>query len=69
MSDTPRLHTAGNTLLERARALRPLIERDADQAEEQADSPPPSWTPYTRQDFSAYGCQCRSAAPSCHPGS
>ncbi|MFF4622318.1 acyl-CoA dehydrogenase family protein [Nonomuraea jabiensis] len=35
MSDTPRLHTAGNTLLERARALRPLIERDADQAEEQ----------------------------------
>ncbi|MET7330307.1 acyl-CoA dehydrogenase family protein [Nonomuraea sp. NPDC005650] len=35
MSDTPRLHTAGNTLLERARELRPLIERDADQAEEQ----------------------------------
>ncbi|MEQ4724754.1 acyl-CoA dehydrogenase family protein [Nonomuraea sp. B19D2] len=35
MSDTPRLHTAGTALLERARDLRPLIERDADAAEAQ----------------------------------
>ncbi|MGN9844597.1 acyl-CoA dehydrogenase family protein [Nonomuraea sp. H19] len=35
MSDTPRLHTAGTTLLERARDLRPLIEREATQAEAQ----------------------------------
>ncbi|GAA3549470.1 acyl-CoA dehydrogenase family protein [Nonomuraea rosea] len=35
MSDTPRLHTAGTTLLDRARELRPLIEREADAAEAQ----------------------------------
>ncbi|MEV0233462.1 acyl-CoA dehydrogenase family protein [Nonomuraea sp. NPDC050786] len=35
MSDTLRLHTAGTTLLERARGLRPLIEREADAAEAQ----------------------------------
>ncbi|MFI7642825.1 acyl-CoA dehydrogenase family protein [Nonomuraea sp. NPDC049400] len=35
MSDTPRLHTAGTAPLERARDLRPLIERDADAAEAQ----------------------------------
>ncbi|NJP91439.1 acyl-CoA dehydrogenase [Nonomuraea sp. FMUSA5-5] len=33
MSDTPRLHRAGTTLLERARDLRPLIEREAERAE------------------------------------
>ncbi|MEO3806160.1 acyl-CoA dehydrogenase family protein [Nonomuraea sp. B1E8] len=33
MSDTRRLHTAGTELLERARDLRPLIEREADAAE------------------------------------
>ncbi|MFC5823074.1 acyl-CoA dehydrogenase family protein [Nonomuraea insulae] len=36
MSDTPRLNTAGFTLLERARDLRTLIEREADKAEAQA---------------------------------
>ncbi|GAA2365721.1 acyl-CoA dehydrogenase family protein [Nonomuraea africana] len=35
MSDTPRLHTAGTTLLDRARELRPLIEREAARAEAQ----------------------------------
>ncbi|MEU4573573.1 acyl-CoA dehydrogenase family protein [Nonomuraea sp. ATR24] len=35
MSDTPRLHTAGTDVLDRARALRPLIERDAAAAEAQ----------------------------------
>ncbi|MFC4120580.1 acyl-CoA dehydrogenase family protein [Nonomuraea zeae] len=35
MSDTPRLHTAGTTLLERARELRPLVEREAEAAEAQ----------------------------------
>ncbi|MEV0381439.1 acyl-CoA dehydrogenase family protein [Nonomuraea sp. NPDC050643] len=35
MSDTPRLHKAGPTLLERARELRPLIEQAADVAEAQ----------------------------------
>ncbi|MEV1176330.1 acyl-CoA dehydrogenase family protein [Nonomuraea sp. NPDC049784] len=35
MSDTPRLHTAGPALLERARDLRPLIEREAATAEAQ----------------------------------
>ncbi|TDD12256.1 acyl-CoA dehydrogenase [Nonomuraea deserti] len=35
MSDTRRLHTAGTTLLERARDLRPLIEREAGAAEAQ----------------------------------
>ncbi|MEO3792905.1 acyl-CoA dehydrogenase family protein [Nonomuraea sp. B10E15] len=35
MSDTRRLHTAGANLLERARDLRPLIEREADAAEAQ----------------------------------
>ncbi|MGW0806650.1 acyl-CoA dehydrogenase family protein [Nonomuraea sp. NPDC002799] len=35
MSDTSRLHTAGTTLLDRARELRPLIEREADAAEAQ----------------------------------
>ncbi|TMR89856.1 acyl-CoA dehydrogenase family protein [Nonomuraea basaltis] len=35
MSDMPRLHTAGTTLLDRARELRPLIERDAATAEAQ----------------------------------
>ncbi|MCK2215738.1 acyl-CoA dehydrogenase family protein [Actinomadura sp. ATCC 31491] len=34
MSDTPRLHRAGPALLERARELRPLIEREAAAAEE-----------------------------------
>ncbi|MFB4269610.1 acyl-CoA dehydrogenase family protein [Nonomuraea sp. GTA35] len=33
MSDTPRLHRAGSTLLERARDLRTLIESEADRAE------------------------------------
>ncbi|MEW9550511.1 acyl-CoA dehydrogenase family protein [Nonomuraea sp. NPDC050783] len=33
MSDTPRLHRAGPALLERARELRPLIEREAAAAE------------------------------------
>ncbi|NRQ37627.1 acyl-CoA dehydrogenase [Nonomuraea sp. NN258] len=33
MSDTPRLHTAGPGHLERARALRPLIEDEAERAE------------------------------------
>ncbi|MCG5218017.1 acyl-CoA dehydrogenase family protein [Streptosporangium sp. KLBMP 9127] len=35
MSDTPRLHTAGTTMLDRARELRPLIEREAATAEAQ----------------------------------
>ncbi|MGP3962173.1 acyl-CoA dehydrogenase family protein [Nonomuraea sp. 3N208] len=35
MSETPRLHTAGSTMLDRARDLRPLIEREADAAEAQ----------------------------------
>ncbi|GAA3670445.1 acyl-CoA dehydrogenase family protein [Nonomuraea antimicrobica] len=35
MSESPRLHTAGTTLLERARDLRPLIEREAGAAEAQ----------------------------------
>ncbi|WP_336204091.1 acyl-CoA dehydrogenase family protein [Nonomuraea sp. LPB2021202275-12-8] len=35
MSATPRLHTAGSALLDRARELRPLIEREADTAEAQ----------------------------------
>ncbi|SEF91989.1 Acyl-CoA dehydrogenase [Nonomuraea solani] len=35
MSDTPRLHRAGTTLLDRARELRPLIEREAGAAEAQ----------------------------------
>ncbi|WP_049577481.1 acyl-CoA dehydrogenase family protein [Nonomuraea sp. SBT364] len=35
MSDTPRLHTAGTAVLDRARELRPLIERDAAAAEAQ----------------------------------
>ncbi|MEV4170247.1 acyl-CoA dehydrogenase family protein [Nonomuraea sp. NPDC049709] len=35
MSDTPRLHSAGTTLLDRARELRPLIEGEAAEAEEQ----------------------------------
>jgi alkylation response protein AidB-like acyl-CoA dehydrogenase len=35
MSDTPRLHTAGTTPLDRARELRPLIEREAATAEAQ----------------------------------
>ncbi|MEV5887932.1 acyl-CoA dehydrogenase family protein [Nonomuraea fuscirosea] len=35
MDDTPRLHTAGTALLERARDLRALIDRDATQAEAQ----------------------------------
>ncbi|GAA2216315.1 acyl-CoA dehydrogenase family protein [Nonomuraea monospora] len=33
MSDTPRLHRAGTTLLDRARDLRPLIESEAGRAE------------------------------------
>ncbi|MFI7700548.1 acyl-CoA dehydrogenase family protein [Nonomuraea sp. NPDC049480] len=35
MSDTPRLHTGGTTLLDRARELRPLIESQAAAAEAQ----------------------------------
>jgi indole-3-acetate monooxygenase len=35
MNDTPRLHTAGPALLERARGLRPLIEGEAAAAEAQ----------------------------------
>ncbi|MFI6294768.1 acyl-CoA dehydrogenase family protein [Nonomuraea sp. NPDC050790] len=35
MSDMPRLHTAGTGPLDRARALRPLIEAEADAAEAQ----------------------------------